>query len=444
VTTFAAIFVPGRFRDATSDAAWLQAMLDVERALAVAEARVGVISAETAARIGESCKAELFDADQLAEEGRSPGNPVEPLVGGRRARVGGEAADFVHWGATSQDILDTAAMLVARRTLALILDELDEAAQEAAGFAEAHAATPMVARTLLQQASPTTFGLKAAGWLSGLLEARAALARVREERLAVQLGGAVGTLAALGDRGPEIVTELADELGLGRPIATWHTDRARVSELAGALELAAAASSKIGLDVALLAQTEVAEVSVRGGGVSSTLPHKQNPVAAALALACSRRVTAAAASLRSGEHEHERAVRAWHAEWSSLSDALALAGGAVAATRELLAGLEVDADRMRRNLEAGGGLAMAERLSFLLAGSLGLVEARACVSDAAARARANGTSLREELSADERVTLAPADLDAAFDPAGYLGSARVLVDSVLDLHRSTIPEQARA
>jgi 3-carboxy-cis,cis-muconate cycloisomerase len=178
--------------------------------------------------------------------------------------------------------------------------------------------------------------------------------------------------------------------------------------------------------------------------VSSTLPHKQNPVAAALALACSRRVTAAAASLRSGEHEHERAVRAWHAEWSSLSDALALAGGAVAATRELLAGLEVDADRMRRNLEAGGGLAMAERLSFLLAGSLGLVEARACVSDAAARARANGTSLREELSADERVTLAPADLDAAFDPAGYLGSARVLVDSVLDLHRSTIPEQARA
>jgi 3-carboxy-cis,cis-muconate cycloisomerase len=444
VTPFAAIFVPSRFRESTSDAAWLQAMLDAERALAVAEARVGVISAETADAIAAACVPELFDVDGLAEEGRSPGNPVEPLVRALRERVGGEAADFVHWGATSQDILDTAAMLVARRTVDLILDELDEAARETAVLAETHAATPMVARTLLQQASPTTFGLKAAGWLSGLLEARIALARVRDERLAAQLGGAVGTLAALGERGPELLAELADELGLAHAVVPWHTERSRIAELAGGLELAGAAAAKVGLDVALLAQSEVAEVRVRGGGVSSTLPHKQNPIAASLALACARRVSAAATSLRSGEHEHERAIGAWHAEWSALSDGLALAGGAVSAVRELLAGLEVDVERMRRNLEAGGGLVMAERLSFLLAGSLGRVEAQRRVADAVARARGSGTSLRDELAADDRVLLTPAELESAFDPTGYLGAAPALVESVLELYRSTIPQQARA
>lgn len=444
MTTFAAIFVPSRIREATSDVAWLQAMLEAERGLAVAEARLGVISVDHAESIAAACLPEFFDIAVLAEKGRGPGNPVEPLVRALRDRVGGEAADFVHWGATSQDILDTAAMLVARQSIGLILDELDRVAREAAALAERHARTPMAARTLLQQASPTTFGLKAAGWLSGLLEARAALARVRDERLAAQLGGAVGTLAALGDRGLDVLAEFANELGLARPIAPWHTDRGRIADVGAALQLAAGAVAKIGLDVALLAQSEVAEVRVRGGGASSTLPQKQNPIDSTLAIACARGVTAAASTLGSGEHAHERAIGAWHAEWSALSDALALTGGAVSAVRELLEGLEVDPDRMRQNLDAGDGLVMAERISFLLADSLGRVEAQKMVSEAAARVRADGRSLRDELSADERMTLTPAELDAALDPSGYLGSAPALVDSILALHRSSAEQQERA
>lgn len=445
MTTFAPIFVPARLREATSDTAWLQAMLEAERALAVVEARLGFIPAEAAESIAASCRAELFDIGELAEEGRRTGNPVEPLVRALRDRVGGKAADFVHRGATSQDILDTAAMLVSRRAVELILHELEGVARRAAILAEEHARTPMVARTLLQQAVPTTFGYKVATWLVGVLDARASLATFREERLAAQLGGAAGTLGAFRDRGISLLGAFAEELGLTCPVAPWHSDRTRIAELGAALERAAGASWKIALDVTLLAQTEVAEAHERDSGASSTMPQKRNPIRSVLTIACARGVGAAALVLRGGmAQEHERGAGGWHAEWSALSDALALTGGAAATTRELLEGLEVDTDRMRHNLETSDGLVVAEQLAFVLAKRLGLREAQKLVAEAAARARDGGRSLREELAADERVSLSASELDAALDPLGYLGSAPELVDAVLARYRASLVESREA
>ena len=420
---FERIFVPAAFSDAVSDRAWLQAMLDVERALAAAEARAGVIPADAAEAIAAACSADQFDPAELGEQGRAPGNPVEPLVRALTGAVDGEAAGYVHWGTTSQDILDTAAMLISRNVLDLLLEALAEVAAECARLAEAHRSTPMAGRTLLQQAVPTTFGLKAAGWLVGVLEARRWVARIRDERLAVQLGGAAGTLAALGEAGPEVVRLLAEELGLHEPVGPWQTNRVRVAELGASLAVAAGALAKIGLDVALLAQTEVGEAAESGGGASSTMPQKQNPVGSALALACARQVQAHAAVLLAAvPQEHERALGAWHSEWPALSGALAFAGGAADATRRALSGLEIDEERMRANLDRAGGLVMAERASYLLAEQVGRLPAHERVAEAAA----SGRPLSEEL-----------DLDAAdLEPAAYLGSSGELVDRALAFYRS--------
>jgi len=337
VTTFAPLFVPPALREAVSDGAWLKAMLAAERALAVAS-----LPAQAAETVAAACDPTEYDVEQLSEEGRAVGNPVEPLVRALRER-----APDAHRGATSQDILDTAAMLVARNACALIGAELDGAADECARLAEAHRSTPMAARTLLQQAVPTTFGYTAARWLASLQQARS---RLRALRLPAQLGGAAGTLAAFGDRGLDVVRAFAAELELAEPVVPWHADRSPVAELAAALDGAAAAAGKIGLDVVLLAQTEVGEVREGAGGGSSTMPHKRNPVRATLARACARGVHAQASLLTAGDYEHERAAGAWHAEWTALSEALALTGGALAAARECLAGLEVDAERMRTNM----------------------------------------------------------------------------------------------
>jgi 3-carboxy-cis,cis-muconate cycloisomerase len=330
---FRAIFVPDELREAVSGRAWLQAMLDAERALASARGVEGV---------AEACDASLYDVEALAREGRAAGNPVEPLVRALREQSG---VDEAHHGATSQDILDTAAMLVARDARALILAELDAAARGCAELADRHRLTVMAARTLMQQAVPTTFGLKAAGWLLGLLDARRALARWEP---VAQLGGAAGTLSLLGDRGLDILAAYARELDLAAPPLPWHASRGPVHELVAALAAAAGACGKVALDVVLLAQTEVAEVRVTGG-VSSTMPHKRNPIAPVLVQACARRVSAVAATF-TWEHEHERAAGAWHAEWEALSDLLALTGGAAVHLRRTLDGIDVDADRMRENL----------------------------------------------------------------------------------------------
>src|SRR5438128_2409549 len=285
-----------------SDRAWVQAMLDVEAALARGESRVGVIPAAAADGIATHCRVDEFDVAQLGRAAVRSANPVMPLVNALRAAVPRDAAPYVHHGATSQDVLDTAMMLIARRGLDIILADLEKAAAAAATLADRHRGSIMAARTLLQQALPTTFGVKAAGWLVGIIEARAELVRVARTRLAVQFGGAAGTMAALLDRGLDVARELAAELGLAEPTLPWHTARARVVEVATALGVTAGVAGKVALDVVLLAQTEVGEVSERavaGRGVSSALPHKRNPVDAIEILAGVRGVSAQGAVLQS-------------------------------------------------------------------------------------------------------------------------------------------------
>jgi 3-carboxy-cis,cis-muconate cycloisomerase len=383
---FEALFVPDSLREAVSGRAWLAAMLEAERALAVAEGRLGVIPVEAAEQIAAACKAETFDPEGIGAEGRLAANPAEPLVRALRGAVGGNAARYVHWGATSQDVLDTAAMLVARRSLQLILRDLDAVAAACARLAEEHRATVMAARTLLQQAVPTTFGLKAASWLVGVVEARGRLAGVR---LAAQLGGAAGTLASLGDRGTDVLREYSKEVGLAEPEVPWHTMRVRVGELGGALALAAGACAKIALDMTLLAQTEVAEVSTGDEGRSSTMPHKRNPASAVTAIASARLAHAHAGVLTASlVQEHERATGAWQSEWTALSGALAYAGGAAAATHSALFALQVNGERMRQNL-------------------------------------------REETLSEQ----AALGIEGTGDPADYLGSASAFVDRALGLYR---------
>jgi 3-carboxy-cis,cis-muconate cycloisomerase len=427
VTPFSAIFVPPALQEAVSDRAWLQGMLDAERALAAAGARVDLVPEEAAVRIAEACRAERFDASHIAEAGRAVGNPAEPLVRELRSAVGGEAADYVHLGATSQDIVDTAAMLVTRHALDLVGGELDRLATGCAALARTHRSTPMAARTLLQQAVPTTFGLKAAGWLVSVDEARRGVAVVRGERLATQLGGAAGTLAAFGDRALEVASLYAEELELAAPVLPWHSNRSRLAEIGAAVAAAADAAEKVGGDIVLLAQTEVAEVAEASGGGSSTMPQKRNPVRSTLAVACARLAKAHAGVLCGAPaHEHERGVGGWHAEWAALSGALAFCGGAAAAAADAVTNLEVDSERMGANLEASGGLIVAERISFALTPRLGRSAAHDLVAEAA-----RSVSFREALLADERVGLGPDELDVLLDPVGYVGAAEELVDRAL-------------
>jgi 3-carboxy-cis,cis-muconate cycloisomerase len=436
---FERIFVPAELRDAVSGRAWLQALLDAERALAAAEARVGVIPADAAEAIAAACRAERFDAEAIGDQGRAAGNPVEPLVRTLTDAVEGKAAGYVHWGATSQDILDTAAMLVSRGALDLIVHAVAGVADECARLAETHRSTPIAGRTLLQQAVPTTFGLKAAGWLVAVIEARRGLVRVREQGLAVQLGGAAGTLGALGEAGPEVLSAFAEELGLQEPVVPWHTNRVRIAELGSALEVAAGACAKIGLDVALLSQSEVGEATEAEAGVSSTMPQKRNPVGSALAVACARQVHAQAAVLTAAlPQEHERALGGWHSEWPALTGALAYTGGAAAAAHRALEGLQVDPERMGANLQLSDGAVMSERVAFLLAERLGRGDAQALVAEAAARSQASGRGLRDELLNDARVDVAPEELEAAFDPSTYLGSAEAFVDRALGAYRDEL------
>jgi 3-carboxy-cis,cis-muconate cycloisomerase len=432
VSPFTPLLVPAELRNAVSGRAWLAAMLDAERALARAGALAGVVPEEAAAAIADACSIEAYDWEQLLAEGRRAGNPAEPLVRALAARVGEDAARWVHLGATSQDVMDTAAMLVSRRALGIVLDELGRVADTCATLARDHRDTPMAARTLLQQAVPTTFGLKAAGWLVGVLDARARLVELREQRLAAQLGGAAGTLSALGDRGMEIATLYARELGLRDPTLPWHANRVRIAELGAALEIAAGVLAKIALDVELLAQTEVGEVQEGGeGGGSSAMPHKRNPVAAMWTRACAELARGHASVLTASlVSEHERAGGAWQAEWEALSGALSTTGGAAAALAGSLEGLEVDTARMRANLDLTRGAVVAERLALVLTERLGRTGARALVRDASLRASASGSPLVEVVAGLD-TGLTGAEIEAALDPATYLGSAGTLVDRAL-------------
>jgi len=448
---FRPIFVPDGFREAVSGRAWLEAMLAAEAALAVAQARADLVPPEAAEIIATLSNVNLLDPEEIGHVGRAAGNPVPPLVKALTASVSGvskDAARYVHKGATSQDITDTAAMLVARRALDLILAEVDGIAAACARLAKAHRDTLMAGRTLMQQALPTTFGLKAAGWLVSVLEARRRLLDVRGSTLAAQLGGAAGTLASLGGSGISVLEEFARELDLAEPVVPWHTDRTRVAEVGGALSLLAGVLGKIALDVILMAQTEVGEVAEpcdpegQGRGGSSTLPHKRNPILSVTVAASTRRVQDLSRTLQAAiTQEHERAAGAWHSEWEALSDALALTGGAAAAMREVTEGLEVNPEKMRENLYETKGMLMAENVTTVVANLLGRLEAHELVEAASRRAADSGRPFREELLAEPvlRERLSTEQIDAALDPEGYLGSAGAFVDRALALYRREVP-----
>ena len=425
--------------EATSDRAWLVAMLEVEAGLADAESAVGLVPVEAAAAIRAACEAvDRFDIDQLGREAIAAANPVVPLVRALTRAVPAEAAAYVHLGATSQDIVDTALMLIAKRGLGLLLADLEGLAAGCAHLAERHRDALMAGRTLLQQAVPITFGLKAAGWLLGVTEAAEQLAELRQGRLAVQLGGAAGTLASLGDAGLAVASGLAHGLGLAEPPLPWHADRTRIAQLGSALAIAAAAAGKIALDIVLLAQTEVAEVAEGEPGGSSAMPHKRNPVAAIEADACARGAAAqAAVLLASMRTEHERAAGAWQSEWHAVGEAFRLTAGAVARTRTAVDGLVVDVARMRANLDLGGGLVMSEAAATALAAKLGRVAAQELMRAAVARVAAGAGTLAEVLSAEPAVAaaLSPAERAAALDPALNLGQAGALIDRALAIYQ---------
>ncbi|MEU0552509.1 lyase family protein [Dactylosporangium sp. NPDC006015] len=345
---FDGVLARGEVATAVGDDAWLTAMLQVEATLAQVQAFSGLIPQADADAIAGCARPEHFDAADLGARAAASGNPVVPLVERLRA-LAGPAGPSVHLGATSQDILDTAGMLVAAQALRPLLADLAACADQAARLAREHRDTRMVGRTLLRQAVPTTFGLKAAGWLTGLDAARRRLEQVRRERLAVQFGGAAGTLAPFGDDGPDVVESLATLLGLAEPVVPWHTERTRVAELAGALGGAAGTVAKIARDLTLMAQDEVDEASVAAG--PSAAPHDRKPVAAVCALGSAASAPGLVADLLAAmAHEHERAAGAWHAEWRPLRELLVCTGSAASWLRVALERLLVHPDVMRANL----------------------------------------------------------------------------------------------
>lgn len=417
---------------AFSPAERVRAVLRFEAALARAEARAGVISPDAADAIARTCETASFDADELHREGAREGTLVIALVRRLTDAVPGPARGSVHLGATSQDALDTAAMLQARRGLDLLVGDLRGVGTACRRLAESFGATPMAGRTLLQQASPVTFGLKAARWLGLTTRQLERLLDLRA-RLPVQLGGPTGTLAALGAHGPRVMELLAEELDLAVPDLPWHSERDLVAHLASTLSVTAGAMAKVALDVALMMQTEVAEVHevhAEEEGGSSAMPHKRNPVRAASVIAASRLAAGAASVVLGGmAHEHERAVGAWQSEWVALPDAFRATGGAVANAREMLETLHVDTGRIRRNLDREGSLAMSEGLVTALVPHLGREAAYVTVRDVARRASEDTPieALAREEPAIARV-LSPEEVAAALDPSAFLGSAATFIE----------------
>ncbi|WP_206503507.1 3-carboxy-cis,cis-muconate cycloisomerase [Streptomyces chrestomyceticus] len=456
------LLAPGRadsaVEAATDDAAYVRALLDAEAALTRAQAAVGLAPPSAAGAVTAAAgETDRYDPRDLAVRARSGGNPVIPLVAALTTAVAGRdagAAAYVHRGATSQDILDTATMVVCSRALEAVLGDLDATAAALGRLAAEHRDTPMAGRTLTQHAVPVTFGLKAAGWRSLVLDARDRLAAVRGA-LPAQLGGAAGTLAAFHafaeadgpgpdsgagtDLGLRLLTAYAAETGLAEPALPWHTLRTPVADLAGALAHTAGALGKIAADVLALSRTETAELAEGSGGGSSAMPHKSNPVRATLIAAAARQVPALAGVLYGSlAAEDERPAGAWHAEWQPLRDALRLVGGAARDAAELTAGLRVRPERMRANLAATGGGILAERLAAVLGAPLGRDTAKRLLTDVARRAAEDGTGLAEELDRALRARH-PAVADAfpaarlreLADPAAYTGSAGALVDRAL-------------
>jgi 3-carboxy-cis,cis-muconate cycloisomerase len=419
----------------------LQAMLDVEAALAEAEAELGIIPREAVEPIRSAAHAERYDFETIAAEAAADGVLTIPLVRHLTKQVetiDRTAARYVHWGATSQDILDTAYVLQLQRAVPGILGGLDRVAAAAAGHARRHVDTPMAGRTWLQQSTPITFGVKAAGWLDAVARERAALAAALEETRVLQFGGASGTLASLGERGLDVADRLASRLGLAVPDIPWHAHRDRFVRFACALGVTCGTLGKIGRDVALLAQTEVGEAAEGKGGHSSAMPHKQNPVNASVVLAAAVRAPGLVATMLAAmPQEHERGLGGWQAEWPTLPELVSLTAGASHAAAAMLEGLVVNETRMRENLQVTHGLIASEAIAMALAAHVGRSEAHRLVEEAARRMRTGGGTLGDALAADPAVTryLSRAEIDRHLAPERYVGAVRALVDRVV--RRST-------
>lgn len=423
----------------------IQAMLDVEAALADAEASTGIIPREAATVIAAAAEAHLYDIAAIESEAERAGNLAIPLVRQLTSRVAAtapEMARYVHWGATSQDIIDTGLVLQLRASVPVILQDLARAADAAAKHAERHAKTTMAGRTWLQQATPVTFGFKAAGWCDALDRAGGRVESRLTDASVLQFGGASGTLAAFGGRGPAIAVSLGNALRLSVPTMPWHAHRDRLAALACALGVATGTAGKIGRDLALLAQTEVGEAHepASNAGGSSTMPHKRNPVRASAIVAAAVRVPGLVATVLSAMlQEHERGLGGWQAEWPVIPDLVIAAGEAARALADALDALVVDPARMRANVDLTGGLTQSEAVSMRLAQTVGKPEAHTIVERAAARASDEHRSFSDVLAAEPSVAqaLSRSDLDQLLSPDGYLGSAEAFVANVLARRRRT-------
>jgi 3-carboxy-cis,cis-muconate cycloisomerase len=437
---FAPLLSSAAMRAVCDDATTIQHMLDFEVALARAEAATGVIPASAVEPIAKACKAESFDIAALGEAATRTGNLAIPLVKALTANVAkadAEAARYVHWGATSQDVIDTAAMLSLRAGIDALLVDLHRAIAGFAALARKHRNTAVVARTWLQHALPMPFGLKLAEYAAALHRSKLRLKRLHAQTLALQFGGAAGTLAALGDKGLAVSEALARELKLPLPEAPWHTHRDRIAEVASVFAIISGSCGKIARDVSLMMQTDVGEAfepAGAGRGGSSTMPHKRNPVAAASALGAATMAPNLAATIFAAQvQDHERSAGPWHAEWPTLPALMLVTSGALAAIVDLAEGLEVDAARMRANLDATHGLIMAEAVTFALAEKLGKANAHHLIEAASKKAVADQKHLRDVLTSDSKVTahLDTEQIAALFEPMAYQGVSQELIDRLL-------------
>jgi 3-carboxy-cis,cis-muconate cycloisomerase len=434
------LFAAANMRAALADVARVQRLLDTEAALARAEAAIGVIPSRAAAVIGAACRAERYDVTALGEAARAAGNVAIPLVRALTAEVAKTdtaAAGYVHWGATSQDIIDTALVLELRAGLDLLLSDLQAAASGFVALAEQYRATPVAGRTWLQHAVPIPLGLKFAGYAAALGRAQVRLAALRSHALVLQFGGAAGTLAALGGAGLAVCERLGAELGLTVPEAPWHAHRDRLAEVAASLAILAGSCGKIARDVTLLMQTEIAEAfepAAPGRGGSSTMPQKRNPVAATMVLAAATIVPNLVATLFSAQvGEHERATGAWQAEWSTFPALLLVVSGAVRAIVEIAEGLDIDAERMRANLHITHGQIMAEAVMMALASKVGRQNAHHLVEEASRVASAEHRPLQDVLASNPKITqhVDPQELARLFDPLGYQGASQTFIDRLI-------------
>jgi len=440
---FDAYFMQPEMREIFSDEGRVQGMLDFEAALARAQARVGLIPPEVVADIELSCDARLFDFDALAIAIGSAGNSAIPLVkalGKQIAARSAEAERYVHMGATSQDVMDSGLILQLRRAIVLLEHDLARLADVMAEQAQRHAGTPLAGRTWLQQATPVTLGMKIAGWLGAVTRHRQRLNEIKPRLLCLQFGGASGSLAALGDQAFSVAEALAGELQLALPEQPWHTQRDRLVEFAGLLGLIAGSLGKLGRDVSLLMQTEVGEVfepSAPGKGGSSTMPHKRNPVGAAVMISTATRAPGLVATMLAAmPQEHERSLGLWHAEWETLPELCCLVSGSLQQALQVIPGLQVDAERMAINLQSTKGLVLAEAVSIALAQRIGRDAAHHLVEQCCRRAVEQGAHLRQVLGETPQISeqFSSDELDRLLDPAHYLGQARHWVERAVAEH----------